>query len=48
VLLNGEKVAVKVQHRHLAQRVEKDLLLMRKFVEIAVWLFPEFSYNWLV
>jgi predicted unusual protein kinase regulating ubiquinone biosynthesis (AarF/ABC1/UbiB family) len=47
-LLNGEKVAVKVQHRHLATRVEKDLLMMRRFVDIALWLFPDFSYKWLV
>jgi aarF domain-containing kinase len=47
-LLNGEKVAVKVQHRHLASHVEKDLNMMRKFVDLALWMFPEFSYKWLV
>lgn len=47
-LLNGEKVAVKIQHRHLAKYVEQDLSMMRKFVDIALWIFPEFSYKWLV
>lgn len=48
VLLNGEKVAVKVQHRELAGQVEGDLKLMRGFVYLAKKIFDDFQYAWLV
>jgi len=38
-LLHGQEVAVKIQHRHLANHVESDLRMMRKFVDIAKWMF---------
>lgn len=48
MLLNGEKVAVKIQHRHLAGHVESDLAMLHGFVQAAKWLFKEFNYEWLV
>jgi predicted unusual protein kinase regulating ubiquinone biosynthesis (AarF/ABC1/UbiB family) len=47
-LLNGEEVAVKVQHRDLADQVEGDLVLMHGFVWIAKRIFTDFQYAWLV
>ena len=48
VLLNGEEVAVKVQHSDLANQVEGDLALMHWFVWGAKKMFDDFRYEWLV
>ena len=48
ILLNGEEVAVKVQHRELAGQVESDLEMMHMFVKVAKFMFDEFHYQWLV
>ena len=48
MLLNGEEVAVKVQHRELQSHVDSDVKMMWLFVDVAKKLFKEFHYDWLV
>ena len=47
VLLSGEEVAVKVQHRFLRHTVESDIKAVRAIVKLVHWLAPAFDYSWL-
>ncbi|KAJ8687845.1 hypothetical protein QAD02_023640 [Eretmocerus hayati] len=47
-LKNGNKVAVKVQHRSVKTNSYVDLKTMEALVRITSWCFPEFKFDWLV
>ena len=47
VLLSGEEVAVKVQHRFLKHTVASDIRAVKWIVKAVHWLAPAFDYNWL-
>lgn len=47
-LLDGTKVAVKIQHPKVKSRAKVDLVTMEFFTRIADKLFPEFKLMWLV
>ena len=46
VLLSGEEVAVKVQHRFLRHTVESDIRAVQAIVKLVQWIAPAFNYNW--
>ncbi|XP_067848132.1 aarF domain-containing protein kinase 1 isoform X1 [Heptranchias perlo] len=48
VLHDGRTVAIKVQHPKVQSQCAKDIILMEVLVEAVSWLFPEFSFAWLV
>lgn len=47
-LIDGTKVAVKIQHPKVKARADTDVLTMELFVRIADKLFPDFKLMWLV
>ncbi|KAK9153512.1 hypothetical protein Sjap_000992 [Stephania japonica] len=44
----GEKVAVKVQHSHIADTADVDCATVELIVNTLHWVFPSFDYRWLV
>ncbi|XP_007904200.1 aarF domain-containing protein kinase 1 [Callorhinchus milii] len=48
VLHDGRTVAVKVQHPKVQGQSEKDIMVMEVLVRAVRWLFPDFSFTWLV
>ncbi|XP_057200455.1 aarF domain-containing protein kinase 1 [Triplophysa rosa] len=48
VLPDGRTVAVKVQHPKVQQQSSKDIIVMEFLVQVVHWLFPDFSFMWLV
>jgi len=47
-LKNGERVAVKVQHKTVKDHAIRDSEVIEFFVNVASKLFPEFQFQWLV
>jgi aarF domain-containing kinase len=45
--LNGEKVAVKVQHQHLLEESKNDMRAITIIVDLVSRIFEGFTYNWL-
>jgi aarF domain-containing kinase len=45
-LKNGEKVAVKVQHRWLKEQCQGDLDIIEGMINIGHSIFPDFKYKW--
>ncbi|XP_059817598.1 aarF domain-containing protein kinase 1 isoform X3 [Hypanus sabinus] len=48
VLHDGRTVALKVQHPKVQSQCAKDVVLMEILVQSVSWLFPDFSFAWLV
>lgn len=48
VLHDGRTVALKVQHPKVQRQCAKDIILMEVLVHSVSWLFPDFSFAWLV
>ncbi|XP_067894704.1 aarF domain-containing protein kinase 1 isoform X2 [Heterodontus francisci] len=48
VLHDGRTVAVKVQHPKVQSQCAKDIVLMEILVQGVSWMFPDFSFAWLV
>nr|XP_020471382.1 uncharacterized aarF domain-containing protein kinase 1 isoform X2 [Monopterus albus] len=48
VLHDGRTVAIKVQHPKVQRQSSKDIVVMEVLVRVVHWLFPEFSFMWLV
>jgi len=47
-LKNGERVAVKVQHKTVKLHAMQDALVIEFFTKVATKMFPEFRFQWLV
>ncbi|KAF5370737.1 hypothetical protein D9758_001819 [Tetrapyrgos nigripes] len=47
VLKDGEKVAVKLQHPHLAEFADVDMKMVGRSLHAIKWVFPEFEFTWL-
>jgi aarF domain-containing kinase len=45
-LKNGQKVAVKVQHRWLKEQCQGDIRIVDNMINFGQMLFPEFKYKW--
>ncbi|XP_028994831.1 aarF domain-containing protein kinase 1 isoform X3 [Betta splendens] len=48
VLHDGRTVAVKVQHPKVQRQSSRDIMVMEVLVRAVHWLFPDFSFVWLV
>ncbi|XP_069772127.1 aarF domain-containing protein kinase 1 isoform X3 [Narcine bancroftii] len=48
VLHDGRTVALKVQHPKVQSQCTKDIMLMEVLVQCIAWIFPNFSFTWLV
>ncbi|XP_051873635.1 aarF domain-containing protein kinase 1 [Pristis pectinata] len=48
VLHDGRTVALKVQHPKVQSQCAKDIILMEVLVQAVSWMFPDFSFAWLV
>ncbi|XP_041071260.1 aarF domain-containing protein kinase 1 isoform X2 [Carcharodon carcharias] len=48
VLHDGSTVAVKVQHPKVRDQCAQDIILMETLVQGVSWMFPDFSFAWLV
>jgi aarF domain-containing kinase len=46
--LDGQKVAVKVQHAGLRESCDADVTTIEFLVQAARFVFPDFNYQWLV
>ncbi|THV05018.1 atypical/ABC1/ABC1-B protein kinase [Dendrothele bispora CBS 962.96] len=47
VLKDGQKVAVKLQHPHLAEFADVDMKMVERSLHAIKWVFPEFEFTWL-
>jgi len=45
-LKNGQKVAVKVQHRWLKEQCQGDIRVIENLIGVGEEIFPEFKYKW--
>ncbi|XP_034015519.1 aarF domain-containing protein kinase 1 [Thalassophryne amazonica] len=48
VLQDGQTVAIKVQHPKVRRQSHKDIVVMEVLVQVVHWLFPDFTFMWLV
>ncbi|XP_078090508.1 aarF domain-containing protein kinase 1 [Mustelus asterias] len=48
VLHDGRTVAVKVQHPKVRSQCAQDIILMEHLIQGVSWMFPDFSFAWLV
>uniref|UniRef100_A0A9J8CQV2 AarF domain-containing protein kinase 1 n=2 Tax=Cyprinus carpio TaxID=7962 RepID=A0A9J8CQV2_CYPCA len=48
VLPDGRTVAVKVQHPKVQHKSSKNIVVMEFLLQVVHWLFPDFSFMWLV